>query len=238
MIRNKEKYLKGMKDGIPIFLGYFAVSFTFGISAAKLGFTAFEASLLSFTNLTSAGQFSGIKIIADSGKYIELAFSQFIINSRYLLMSSSLSQKIDYKTPILKRALMAFGVTDENYSLCISSEGVLNPFYLYGITSVTIPGWTLGTFFGVLLGDILPSNIISALNIALYAMLIAAIIPASRQNNKVKIIIFISMFASFIFTIIPILKNLSTGLHIIIISIILTTIFALIFPIVMEDDYE
>ena len=238
MKKNRNEYFRGLKNGLPIMLGYFTVSFTFGISASKLGIGVFEASLLSFTNLTSAGQFSGIKVIANMGTYVELAISQIIINSRYLLMSSSLSQKIDYHTPIYKRALMALGITDEIYSLCISSDNVLNPYYIYGISSVSIPGWTLGTFAGAIMGDILPHNIIFALNIALYAMLIAAIIPATRNNNKIKIVVFLSMITSYIFSITPYLKKIGFGFQIIMISIIFTAIFAKLFPIeeVREDE--
>lgn len=227
---NKLIFKKGLKDGLPIMLGYFTVSFTFGIQARDIGLSVFDASLISLTNVTSAGQFAGIKIINSGSGYLEMAISQLIINSRYLLMSSSLSQRIDYRSSFIQRAIMAFGTTDEIYSLAISNPGVINPYYVYGMMAVAIPGWTLGTFFGVLSGNILSTRIISSLNIALYAMLISAIIPATRTNRTITFVIAISMLTSYIFTKLPYLKNLGSGVQIIIISILLTTIFALLFP--------
>lgn len=237
MSRNKTFFKMGMHNGIPIMLGYFTVSFTFGIQASHISLNAIDAALISLTNLTSAGQFAGLGIIAANSPFFEMAISQIIINSRYLLMSSSLSQKIEHDTSFIKRAVMAFGTTDEIYSLAVTSKQPLSPYYVYGMMAVAIPGWTLGTFFGVILGDILPSTLVSALNIALYAMLISAIIPATKNNKKIAVIITISMFVSFLFTVIPYLKELSSGIHIIIISIVLTSIFAIIFPL-KEEGHE
>lgn len=231
MNNKKQIFSKGMKNGIPIMLGYFTVSFTFGIQARDIGLSLLDATLISLTNLTSAGQFAGIKMISARSSYIEMAISQFIINSRYLLMSSSLSQKIDPNSSFFERAGMAFGTTDEIYSLAISSSGVLSPYYVLGMMAVAIPGWTLGTFFGVILGNILSANVISALNIALYAMLISAIIPASRSNKIIGLVIFLSMITSYLFNSLPYLNNLSSGFQIIIISLLLTSVFAILFPI-------
>ena len=55
---------RGIRDGIPIALGYFSVSFSFGILAVANGFSVLETLLISITNLTSAGQFAGITVIA------------------------------------------------------------------------------------------------------------------------------------------------------------------------------
>lgn len=228
---NFTDFKNGIKNGIPIMLGYFTVSFTFGLLARNLGLNIFQASLISFANVTSAGQFSGINIVAAGGSLVELAISQLIINSRYMLMSSSLSQKIASDTPFIQRAIMAYGVTDEIYGLAVNSPSPLNPYFMYGAMAVAIPGWTLGTTFGVILGNILPNSILSAMNIALYAMLISAIIPSTKHNRVNGLIIFVTMATSFIFSILPILKNIGSGLRIVIISIFITSIFAKLFPI-------
>ncbi|MDL2310346.1 AzlC family ABC transporter permease [Peptostreptococcaceae bacterium OttesenSCG-928-C18] len=230
MNENFQIYKLGARRAVPIALGYFAVSFTFGILARKYGLTPFESSLISLTNLTSAGQFAGIEIIRDKGPYIEMVISQLIINSRYLLMSSSLSQKIDYNTSIPKRLLMAFSTTDEIYSLGISYPKKLSPYYIYGAMSVSIPGWTLGTLFGATTGEILPSKIVSTLSIALYIMLITAIIPHTKNNKTIAGIISISMLSSLLFSIIPYLKNISSGVKIIVLSIVITGLAAYFFP--------
>ena len=94
---------KGMKDGLPICLGYLAVSFSFGIVALKSGLSTFQAVLMSLMNLTSAGQFASLSVIMAGGSYLELALSQLIINLRYCLMSCSLSQKMNPDSPFFHR---------------------------------------------------------------------------------------------------------------------------------------
>ena len=120
----KYKYFrKGMQDGIPIALGYFAVSFTFGMAAVTGGLTIGQAVLISMTNLTSAGQFAGLGIIVAMGSYWEMAMTQLIINLRYCLMSFSLSQKLEKEGSPLHRFLVAFGVTDEIFGVSAAQPG-------------------------------------------------------------------------------------------------------------------
>ena len=141
----RQVYLKGMKDGIPVALGYFVVSITIGIAARMAHLTPAQATVMSLTNLTSAGQFASFAVIASGAPYLELAISQLVINLRYCLMSCALSQKIDPKLPFYHRLFMSFGITDEIFGLSVSQKGRLNPWYTYGAMSVAIPGWTLGT---------------------------------------------------------------------------------------------
>lgn len=230
-------FKKGVRDGIPIFLGYLAVSFTFGIAAKAAGVSAGEAVLMSATNLTSAGQFAALDIIAGSAPYFEMAITQLIINLRYCLMSSALSQKISHKMPFWHRFIMSFGVTDEIFSLMINANGKLSPFYSYGIMSVAIPGWTFGTLLGIVSGGLLPERILSALSVALYGMFISAIIPASRKNKVIAGIVTISMISSFAFAKLPLLKDISSGFRIIILTLVIAGVAAILFPI-KEDKGE
>ena len=225
---------KGMKDGFPIFLGYLAVSFTFGILAKQIGLLPFQASLMSFTNLTSAGQFGALDLIVTSAPYLEMALLQFIINMRYSLMSCAMSQKLDPKTSIIHRFIMAFGITDEIFALSVSVDGRLSPYYTYGIMMVAIPGWFFGTLFGVVLGNVMPIKLLSALSIALFGMFIAIIVPPARKNRILTGLIIVSMLASTAFALTPILKEISYGFKIIILTIVLSSAAALLFP-VKED---
>jgi predicted branched-subunit amino acid permease len=222
---------KGAKDGLPIAFGYLAVAFSFGILAAKAGITSVEAALMSLINLTSAGQFAGLTLIAASAHLVEIAVTQLIINSRYFLMSAALSQKIDTQTSLVHRMIMAFGITDEVFGLSISVNGKLGPFYTYGVMSVSIPGWTLGTFLGAYSGDVLPANVVSALSIALYGMLLAVIIPPAKGNNILAVLILLSMIASFFFSVIPGLESISSGVKIIVLTFVIAGTAAYLFPI-------
>lgn len=228
---------KGMKTGIPIAMGYFAVSFSFGILCKQAGLNPFEAFFMSATNLTSAGQFAGLTMIAAAATAIEIALAQLIINSRYFLMSFALSQKIPSDTPLVHRLLMAYGITDEIFGVSIAQPGKLNPYFMYGVMSVAVPGWAFGTLFGVISGNVLPERITSALSIALFGMLLAVILPPSKKDFRIAGVIFASMMLSFAFAIIPILATISSGLKIIILTFVVAGIAAFIFP-VKEDSNE
>ena len=228
---NQNHFINGMKDGIPIGLGYFAVSFTFGIAAVSAGIPTFGAALISLTNVTSAGQFAGLTIIAANGTLLEMALTQFIINLRYCLMSFSLAQKLDQNTPFVHRFLMAFGVTDEIFAIGVSHKGKLPPSYHYGAMAVAIPGWVTGTAFGAVFGNILPAFIMSALGIAIYGMFLAIILPPAREDKTILCVVLAAMTLSARFYITPVLKEISSGFVIIITTVLVAGVAAFIKPI-------
>lgn len=228
---NQNHFINGMKDGIPIGLGYFAVSFTFGIAAVSAGIPTFGAALISLTNVTSAGQFAGLTIIAANGTLLEMALTQFIINLRYCLMSFSLAQKLNQNTPFVHRFLMAFGVTDEIFAIGVSHKGKLPPSYHYGAMAVAIPGWVTGTALGAVFGNILPAFIMSALGIAIYGMFLAIILPPAREDKTILCVVLAAMTLSALFYITPVLKEISSGFVIIITTVLVAGVAAFIKPI-------
>lgn len=225
----KQYFLSGLKDGMPICFGYFAVSFAFGIQAAGIGLSVFEASVLSALNVTSAGQFAALAIIASGASLIELAFTQLIINLRYFLMSCALSQKLSPSLPLGHRLGIAYGMTDEIFA--VSQREPLSPFYSYGLIAVAIPGWVLGTALGAAAGNMLPAVLTNALGIAIYGMFIAIILPPAKENHVVAGVVVLSMVLSALFTYLPVLCNISSGFRIIIITLITAGGAALLFPI-------
>lgn len=233
MQQNKHQFQTGMRDGIPISLGYFAVSFTFGIAAQGI-LTPFQAATMAATNFASAGQFSALESIRSAAPYIELAMAQFIINLRYCLMSCALSQKLDVNTSLLHRLLLACGITDELFGISACRTGNLSPFYTYGAMCVAMPGWVLGTAFGSVLGSIMPARVLSALGIALYAMFIAVIIPPAKNNRVLVGVIIASMLASFLCDALPFIQ-LSGGFKVIVITILIAGLAAILFPLETKD---
>ena len=227
-------YQNGLRDGVAVALGYFAVSFTFGMASAADGLSILQAVLISLTNVTSAGQFSGLAVIAAGGTYIEIALTQLVINLRYCLMSFSLAQKLNRSTPHWHRYLMAYSVTDEIFALDASLDRALPPAYHYGITSVDVPGWVLGTLAGAVSGNILPAFVISALGVAIYGMFLAIIIPPARQNRAVLLVVLSAMGLSFLFSILPVLNRITSGFVIIITTVTVAGIAAWLKPI--EDE--
>ena len=128
----QDSFPKGLGDGVPIGLGYFSVSFAFGISAVAAGVPVWGAALISMTNVTSAGQFAGLGLIAAGAPLAEQALTQLIINLRYALMSLSLSQRLDPAIGLLDRLFMAFLNTDEVFAVASSQPGLLGRRYFHG----------------------------------------------------------------------------------------------------------
>ena len=237
-MNRRTAFAAGVKDGIPICLGYLAVSFTFGIMAKNANLSVWEAVLISATNVTSAGQFAGLSLITAGASYLEMAFTQLIINLRYCLMSCALSQKLSQDTPFFHRFFISYGVTDEIFGISVSLKDKLHPFYSYGAISVAVPGWVMGTFLGIVSGNILPERVISALSVALYGMFIAIIIPPSRGNKVIGGIVAISMAASLIFSIAPVLCQISSGFRIIILTIVIAGVAAALFPVTDDSNVK
>lgn len=227
---------RGIKDGIAIGLGYFSVSFSFGILAIANGFSVLEAVLISMTNLTSAGQFAGITIIASMGSLLEMAVTQLIINMRYSLMAISLSQKVDKRFGISARLLLGFGITDEIFAAAMGSRKGISRKYFLGLMSLPYVGWTLGTLAGAVFGNIMPEIICDALGIALFGMFIAIVVPDMKRDIKIVLTVAIAIIVSCILYYVPLFSKVSSGFAVIISAV--TAAVAAAFVSVREGNNE
>ncbi len=227
---NKICFQHGVRDGCPIALGYFAVAFTLGIAARNAGLSALQALIASALNNASAGEYAGFALIAAGSTYLETAVMTLVVNARYLLMSCALSQKMKPGTPLRHRMLIAYDVTDEIFGICVAQPGYLNPWYAYGAIAVAIPGWALGTYFGVIMGNVLPTRIVSALSVGLYGMFLAIIIPPARKNRVIAGVVAAGFAASYLVNRLPLFDGLSTGVKTIILTIVLALMAAVLFP--------
>lgn len=235
---NAKVFFEGVRDGLPIGLGYFAVAFSLGIIAQNAGLNAWQGFLASWLNVASAGEYALFTSIQAGVTYLEVAYVAFIINARYLLMSCALSQRFDQNTPLIHRFLVGYGVTDEIFGISIARKGFLNPAYNYGALSISVPLWSLGTALGILAGNILPVRIVSALSVALYGMFIAIIVPPSKKNLTILVAVIISFALSYAFSRLPYLKTLSGGNRTIILTVVISSVVAIIKPVDDESDSE
>lgn len=231
-------FQKGLKDAIPIALGYLSVSFAFGIASIQNGLPAWAPILISATNLTGTGQFVGMELICAGTMLAELALTLFIINLRYSLMSISLSQKLSDDITITQRLLIAFGNTDEIYAVSMQQNELLNFRYMLGMILCAYSGWVSGTTIGALASGLLPQSIVDALGIALYAMFIAIIIPPAKESKPIMKIVMISIAMSCAFYFIPALKAVSSGWVIIICGVVSSAIGAIFYPVGNEEVKE
>ncbi|MDE6035766.1 MAG: AzlC family ABC transporter permease [Ruminococcus sp.] len=227
-------FLKGISHGIPIALGYLSVSFGFGIKAVSVGISVLWASLISATNLTSAGQTAGVDIIAVGGTLIEMILVQLTINIRYSLMAISLSQKLDSNFTLPHRLIASYGITDEIFGVCSAQKQKLTPSYMYGIILISAIGWVSGTALGATAGQLLPASISNALGIVLYGMFIAIIIPPARRQKSVLVAVILSALTSILFK--YLFTAVSSGFAVIISAVIASVVCAIMFPVGEEEE--
>ncbi len=227
----KQEFLRGIKAGIPICLGYFSVSMAFGLRAVLSGMPVWSAVAISLFNLTSAGQFAGLNILVAQGTMVELALTTLIINIRYFLMSLSVSQKVHSGMKMRHRLAVSYGITDEIFAVSMQHTGDLTGAYMAGLILTPVLGWTGGTLFGAVAASFMPQVLTNAMGIALYGMFIAIIVPPAREQKSVLTTVILAIAASLAFTYLPLLKNISGGWAIILITLLVSGIAAWLFPI-------
>lgn len=229
-----KEFVRGLKAGIPIGLGYLSVSFTFGMIAVSYGFSWWQALAISMTTVTSAGQFAGIGMMMLPGQQIAMLISQLTINVRYAFMSISLSQKLEDRFRGIYRWLLAFFMTDEIFAVASAEKEVKRVFFA-GLAVMPYLGWSLGTLIGALLGNVLPERLMRAFGLAIYGMFVAIVVPEMKKEKSIIFVVLFAMVCSCVFYYMPALSQISSGISISICAILAAAIGAIIFPV---DHYE
>ncbi len=227
---HRQALQEGVRDGMPIALGYFVVAFTLGIAARNAGLSPFQGFLASFFNNASAGEYAAFIVIAADRPYLEMALITLVANARYLLMSCVLSQRFSPDASIWHRIFVGFDVTDEIFGISAARPVPLDPYYNYGAMLVALPGWSVGTAVGIIAGNALPAAAVSALSVALYGMFLAIIIPPARKNRVIGMFVAIAFAASFAASVLPVVSELSGGTRTILLTVILAAVAAAKYP--------
>ena len=237
MRKNKSPFIQGIYDGIPIGLGYLAVAFSLGITAKAAGISALQGFVMSWLGMASAGEYAAITVIAANAPYLEMAVITLVTNSRYLLMSFALSQRLSPDLGIGHRLLIGYSITDELFGIAIAQPKPLEPAYSYGSYLVAVPSWAVGTALGITAGNILPDRLVSALSVSLFGMFLAVIIPPAKKDRAVMLFVILGFILSFVLQKIEGLSALSAGGRTIILTIMLSAAAAALFPISEEDSH-
>ncbi|HCI74147.1 MAG TPA: branched-chain amino acid ABC transporter permease [Lachnospiraceae bacterium] len=227
---NARAFREGIRDGIPIGLGYFAVAFALGVAAKDAGLNPLQGFFASILCLASAGEYAGFTVIASSAPLIEMALITLVINARYLLMSTAISQKLPSGIHPFHRLGVAYFITDEIFAIETRQPGELNPWYPYGAGFIAAPMWAAGTAIGIMVGNLMPVRLVSALSVALFGMFLAVIIPPARKEKSVLGLVIVSFAASYAAARLPYLKGLSAGNRIILLTVLLSAAAAVLFP--------
>lgn len=234
----KKLFLSGMRDGVPITLGYFAVSFALGITAGKAGFSAFQAFVASLLNNASAGEYAAIALIASGAGFLEVALMELVANARYFLMACTMSQKFSPDTPFYHRLLIGFDLTDEIFAINVTKKGYIEPAYAYGAIVTVLPGWSVGTVLGVIVGDVIPAFAVSALGVAIFGMFIAIIIPPAVKDRVIAVTVLASFVLSTVVNKLSFFDFIPEGTKTIILTVVIALAAAIIRPIPTDEDCE
>lgn len=232
---NLQEYTKGIRRGVPVGVGYFSVSFGFGAMAASQAIRALDATLISITNLTSAGQFAGLTLILASATLWEMVLTQLVINSRYALMSLALSQRMGKQIGFWPRLLIAYINTDEIFALAMAEPQPLTTSFLLGLGLTPVIGWTMGTLCGALAGSVLPASIQAALGVMLYGMFVAIVVPPAKQERSVFYVVVLALIFSCLFAWVPLLQSVSAGISIVFCTVAAAAVGAWLFPVPDEE---
>lgn len=229
-----KEFLAGMKAGMPVCVGYFSVSFGFGAMAVARGLTIWQAVLISASNVTSAGQFAGLTVIAAAATIAEMILTQLVINSRYALMSLALGQRLSPQVGIGRRLIMAFFNTDEVFALGMARGNGLKPSFFVGAGVIAAVGWVAGTAMGAVAGSLLPQEVRMALGVMLYGMFIAIVVPQAREEKPILVSVILALVFSCLFAWVPGLREISDGLAIVICTVAAASVCAILFPVEEE----
>ncbi|MBE7001753.1 MAG: AzlC family ABC transporter permease [Ruminococcaceae bacterium] len=230
-----KEFFFGMRAGMPVCVGYFSVSFGFGAMAIAQGLRIWQAVLISASNLTSAGQFAGLTVIAAGAAIIEMILTQVVINSRYALMSLALGQRLGHNVGIGMRMMVAFFNTDEVFALGMSRGKQLTGSFFVGTGVIAALGWISGTALGAIAGSLLPESIRMALGVMLYGMFIAVVVPQAKAEKPILIAVLLALIFSCLFAWVPGLNKVSGGLAIVICTVLAASVCALLFPVQDEE---
>lgn len=229
-------FVEGLRDGLPIGLGYLAVAFSLGIAARNAGLNAFQGFMASALCVASAGEYAGFTFIAEHASYLEIIVGSIVANARYLLMSTALSQRFSPDTPFIHRIGVGLGVTDELFGLAIGRPGPVEPVYQYGAMLASIPLWCIGTSAGIVAGNLLPARVVTALSASLFGMFLAVIMPAARDDCIVRLCVIASFIASYVASyLIPLTASWSGGTRTIVLTVLISAIAALAWPVTDEE---
>lgn len=231
METNRQAFLKGMRAGIPIAMGYFAVAFTLGIAAHNAGFDALQGFVASISTYASAGEYIAFALYGAQATIIQLIIVTIVTNLRYLLMGFALNQRIPAETPVRHRLLIGMAITDEIFGVTIAQPGRVHPYYPFGALVMAAPFWALGTSFGILMGEMLPLRLVSAFSVALYGMFLAVIIPPARKDRVIGVFVAVSFALSYVMTHLPVVSGISAGNRTILLTVLISAAAAALFPV-------
>lgn len=207
-----ETFKEGLKAGVPIAIGYLPIAIAFGLLARSAGVSVYIALLMSILVFAGASQFIAAGMLALGSHIGEIVLTTFVINLRHFLMSASLSQRLAPELSKKWRSLLAFGLTDESFTVAsLQSQPTLAAPFVLGLNLIAYLSWVAGTGVGVLLAQGLPPALQASMGIALYAMFIGLLVPSLRKGQPVIVVVLLAIILQSFMNWMPALCDIATG---------------------------
>jgi len=231
------EFYRGIKTAVPIAVGYIPIAITFGLVAKSSGIPDYISVLMSFMVFAGASQFVGVNLIAMGTSPWEIVFTTFILNLRHFLMTASLSLRLEPGVSKAWRSLLAFGITDETFTVAsLQEDELLSKYFIIGLNLLAFLAWNAGTWVGIFLGSALSASLQASMGIALYAMFIGLLVPALKNSRSVILVVIIAIGIHSALCWIPVCAGLSTGWKIIISTITAAFAVSCIYPEGVSDN--
>ncbi|MDF2556955.1 MAG: branched-chain amino acid transporter permease [Bacillales bacterium] len=211
--------LKGIRDGLPLAIGYIPIAVAFGLLANSTQLTFFQTFLMSGIVFAGASQFMALNLLMVSSHY-EIVLATFVLNLRHFMMATTIRKTSEPFNP-LSKILTGSLLTDESFSVAATGPKPLTAPYMIGLNVTGYLSWVLFSVVGFVFGGFLPESLQESTGIALYAMFVGLLIPAVKGSRKVLMLAIISAVLNTVFTEFSLL---SSGW-----SIIAGTLFSAIF---------
>ncbi|MCT4621305.1 MAG: AzlC family ABC transporter permease [Marinisporobacter sp.] len=185
--KTKYSFKDGVVDGLPIVIGFVPIAMAFGILSKTTGITMMDSILFSVLVFAGASQFIALNLLLVGAGIGEIILTTLLVNFRHFLMGASLATRM---TKDMKRwsPFIAFGITDEIFSVASFKEGTLTKEYMLSLEFLAYSSWVGGTALGYLVGSVLPEAMKMSMGVALYAMFAAILIPEIKKSTKAFIL--------------------------------------------------
>lgn len=192
----RARFARGLRLGLPIFLGYAPIGAAFGIVARSLGFSPFQAIVCSGTALAGAGQLIALQLIGSGASVLAVVFTTAVVNLRYVLFGAAMSQHAT-GMPLSRQAFLAFTLTDETFAVNIddSRRGRADFWSMAGVGVIAWSGWVAGTAAGAFAANSIGDPTRFGVQFAMPAMFTALLVAQAEDRKHVRTALVAAAFA-------------------------------------------
>jgi 4-azaleucine resistance transporter AzlC len=152
----KSTFWSGLGTSVPLMLGYFPISFSFGVAATRSGLSGAEATVLSVVMYSGAGQFLAIALIAAGAPVLVAVATLAGMGLRQVLYGPALMRQAGSGAATRWSWAWAFGLTDEVFAAALGETARGRAFsepFMFGLGLGAWCAWVLGTVVGAYAGS-------------------------------------------------------------------------------------